>query len=342
MVKNISKNSINEIKKRLSDSGKIVLLTHTNPDGDAMGSLLGLYNYFMLHNFSVNAITPNDYPGFLQWLPGCPDIIRFPQEKEKASAMITNADVIFNLDFNEPGRLEKMQIVMEDSVAFKILIDHHPSPEDFNDIVISETAASSTAELVFMFLKGLDKDTILNKEIAECLFTGIMTDTGCFSFNSSMGDTYRIVAELLDSGIHKDHIFDKVYNNFSEDRLKLLGYSINQRMVVIPEYKTAYIYLTQEELAKYNFAPGDSEGFVNYPLSIKGIRFTALFMEKKDHIKISFRSQGTFPVNIFSQQHFNGGGHQNAAGGESFEPLQDTIRKFTSLLDIYAKQLADK
>jgi len=338
-VKSIPKKLISEIKKHLSDSGKIIVLKHKNPDGDAIGSMLGLYHYLRNNKYEVTAMTPNEYPEFLQWMPGSSDIICFSKDKKRGKKAIKEADIIFNLDFNTSDRLGGMESYVLSSTSIKILIDHHPSPSAFSDYIISETTASSAAELIFLLIKALDGKSRWTKQIAECLFTGIMTDTGCFSYNSSAGDTYRIVAELLDTGINKDDIFSKVYNNFSDNRMRLLGYVLDKKMVVNQNYKTAYISLTQKELKEYKFTFGDSEGFVNYPLSIKGIIFSALFIEKDKSIKISFRSKGNFPANIFSEKYFNGGGHLNAAGGESYESLSATISKFTSLLPRYSKYL---
>ena len=338
-MKSISKKSIIEIKKHLSGNPEILLLTHVDPDGDAIGSLLALYHYFRLREFHVTAITPNDFPGFLQWLPGSEAIIRFTKKKKTASELIDKAGVIFNLDFNDLERLGRMDNVVRKAKAYKILIDHHPDNQSFNDLEITDTSVSSTAELIFQVLNKMETKPFLTKEMAECLYTGILTDTGCFSYNSSHADTFRTVAELLETKIDKDRVFNLVYNNFSETRMKLLGFSLNEKMTVLPQYNTAYISLTIDEMKRYNFSVGDSEGFVNYPLSIKGICFSALFLERKDHVKISFRSKGNFPVNRFSEKHFNGGGHINAAGGESFESLNATLRKFHSLVEEYAGQL---
>ena len=248
------------------------MLTHKNPDGDAIGSMLGLYHYLRNNKYEVTAITPDEYPEFLQWMPGSSDIIRFSKDKKRGIKAIKEADIIFNLDFNTSDRLGGMESYVLSSTSIKILIDHHPSPSDFSDYIISETTASSAAELIFLFIKALDGKSHWTKQIAECLFTGIMTDTGCFSYNSSAGDTYRIVAELLDTGINKDDIFSKVYNNFSDNRMRLIGYVLDKKMVVNQDYKTAYISLTRKELKEYKFTFGDSEGFVNYPFSTKYLK----------------------------------------------------------------------
>ncbi len=315
------------------------MLTHINPDGDAIGSLLGLYHYFMQHGFKTYAIAPNNFPSFLKWLPGADKIVCFSREKERADEMIQEADVIFNLDFNDPERLGEMSKLITRSNAIKILIDHHPNPKTFNHLDISDTSVSSTAELIYLLLARLDNKPFLTREVAENLYTGIMTDTGCFSYNSSFGQTFRVTADLLESGIDKEIIFDRVYNNFSEDRMRLAGYALNRKMVVLKKYHTAYIWLTKKELRQFNHSLGDTEGFVNMPLSIEGIRFSALFIEKENHVKISFRSKGSFPVNRFAERHFNGGGHRNASGGESPEDLDNTLQRFEALLNDYQNQL---
>ncbi len=339
-MQSISKKLINKINGYLSDNPCILLLTHTNPDGDAVGSLLGLYHYFIRHGFKTYAITPNNFPSFLRWLPGADEIVRYSREKERAAVMIKEADVIFNLDFNDPERLGKMNELITASNAIKILIDHHPNPKKFNHIEISETSVSSTAELIYLLLTQLDIKPFLTREVAESLYTGIMTDTGCFSYNSSFGQTFRVTADLLESGIDKERIFDLVYNNFSEERMRLAGFALNKKMVVLKRYHTAYIWFTKKELEQFNHTLGDTEGFVNMPLSIHGIRFSALFIEKTDHVKISFRSKGSFPANLFAERHFHGGGHHNAAGGEYPATLDETLQRFEELLTDYEDQLS--
>ena len=339
-MQSIPKKLINKIKDHLSDDPCILLLTHINPDGDAIGSILGLYHYFIQHGFKTYAVTPNNFPPFLQWLTGSDEIVKFSKEKKRVAGIFEEADLIFNLDFNDPERIGEMKELLSGSNAVKILIDHHPDPKKFNHIEISDTSVSSTAELIFFLLTQIESAPFLTREIAESLYTGIMTDTGCFSFNSSSAETFRITAELLESGMDKDKIFDQVYNNFSEQRMRLAGFAMNEKIVVLPDLHTSYICLTRKELTRFNHTLGDTEGFVNLPLSIKGIRFSALFIEKEGHVKISFRSKGSFAVNLFSERHFNGGGHHNAAGGESFGTLDETLRKFKTLLADYADQLS--
>lgn len=328
-----------EIKELLSTPKKIIITTHINPDGDAIGSVLAMNQYLQMKGHEVKVLTPNDYPDFLKWMKGNHEIIIFHDNREKGERLINSADLIFCMDYNEPSRLKDLGEKVLKSPAQKILIDHHPNPEEIFDYKYSDISVSSTAELLYRFITEMGDKNLINKDIAECLYSGIMTDTGCFSFNSSNPSTFLTCAELLSKGIHKDKIFNLIYNNFSHDRMKLMGYCLNDKLKVIPELHTAYIWLTSEEFKRFNFKAGDTEGFVNLPHSIKDIHFTALFLEKKDHVKISFRSRGNFSVNEFSKKYFNGGGHKNAAGGESKLSMKETIVKFETLLNEYAVEL---
>lgn len=329
-----------ELNSLIERAERIIILSHKNPDGDAIGSSLGLYHFLEMKGKHVKVIVPNEYPEFLQWLPGNDFVIKYEKEPGVASELIEKAELIFSLDFNDLKRLGKLgEIVEENKTARRILIDHHPYPKHFCDVEMSTIHVSSTAELVYHLIQRFDDQAMNNKDLCECLYVGIMTDTGCFSFNSSNPATFRAVAHILLSGIDKDYIYDRIYNNYSADRIKLMGYCLNQKMVIVPEYHTAYIGLSQKEMKEYDFKMGDSEGFVNLPLSIKGIRFSALFIEKPGHTKISFRSKGDFPANEFSASHFGGGGHLNAAGGESTESMEESIKHFVSLLPDYSKWL---
>jgi bifunctional oligoribonuclease and PAP phosphatase NrnA len=319
------------IKPQLDRAGSIAIISHVNPDGDALGSSLALYHYLEKSGKKVSVIMPNDYPDFLKWLPGSDRVNIFTKNKAAATETIKQADLLFLLDFNTLSRAGKAEEFIKDSDAFKVLIDHHPEPENFADVIYSDTLSSSTAELVYRFIELTGNLGSVSATEATCLYTGIMSDTGSFNFNSSQPETYRVLSELLKLGIDKDYIYSKVYDNFSESRLRLLGYCLDQKMVVIDKFKTAYISLSLKEKKMYNYTRGDSEGFVNYPLSIKGIDFAAFFMENDDHIKLSFRSKGNFDTNVFAKN-FNGGGHVNASGGESKMSLPETIAKFVSLL----------
>jgi phosphoesterase RecJ-like protein len=331
---------IKKIKSLLREAPRrIAIITHTNPDGDAIGSSLGLYNILVNAGHVADVITPNAYPSFLHWLPGNDKVIICSENKEAALKKIMKAEIIFSIDFNELKRIKQFHKPVEDSGAYKVMIDHHPKPESFADFTMNDVSVSSTAELVYIFTTSLGLKKYINTEAAICLFTGIMADTGCFSYNSSNKNTYLIIADLLEYKFSKDEIYYNLYDNFTVNRMRLLGYALNKKLEILPEYNTAIISLTGKELENYKFQTGDTEGFVNYPLSIKNICFSAFFTEREDHIKISFRSKGDFAVNEFSEKHFNGGGHLNAAGGESYTTMEKTIEKFKKLLPEYKHNL---
>ncbi len=331
--------TIAELKELLKVGSKIVITTHQNPDGDALGSVLALFGFLIKMGHHVTVITPNDYPEFLQWLPGNDLVVDYSKQKSFAEYAISQAQYFFVLDFNDSRRAGDMKDVIDAALAKKIMLDHHPFPQMKADFSFSFTEASSTCEIVYEFIAAMGGLKNMDTNIAECIYTGIMTDTGCFSYNASRPDTFEIVASLLKFNIRKDEIYHRLYDNNSTQRMRLLGYCLNEKMQVLPEYHTAFISLSIEEQKNYNFNLGDSEGIVNYPLSIKGIFFSAMFIERKDKTKISFRSKGTFPVNKFSEAHFAGGGHMNAAGGESTLSLSETITKFTGLLPQYTQEL---
>ena len=330
---------IKEVGRIFTRSTDTVLFTHVNPDGDAIGTMLGLYWFLASLGHRLSMIVPNEIPFYLEWMPGCEKIIVAQDNFDKSVKAIRGAELMICLDFNEPERLDQLKEEFLRSKAVKVMIDHHPDPEDFTDLMISVPETGSSSELVYNLIVATGHHHLIEKKIAECFFVGIMTDTGCFNYNSSDPKTYRVVADLLEKGIDKDRIYDMVYDNYSADRMRLLGLSLNEKMVILPEYRTAYIALTREELAKYNHVTGDTEGFVNLPFSIKGIKISALFLEKEDYIKLSFRSRGDFEINKFCEKYFNGGGHKNAAGGESYTSLEDTIKTFVNLLPLYRQDL---
>lgn len=332
-------NKINKLKELINQPKRIVILTHKNPDGDAVGSSTGLYHFLVSRGHQVNIIIPNDIPEFLMWVPGCEDIRIHAHNKEEAENIILNAELIFYLDFNSVSRIDKIYKKIKDTDVPSVMIDHHPNPEEFATVVFSDTSASATAELVYHIILEVTGKEKISKNTAIGLFVGIMTDTGCFSYNSSNPLTFRSVANLLQTGIDKDEIYSKVYDNYSFERMRMLGHSLKNKMEYFPQYRTGIISLTARELEEYEYNIGDTEGFVNYPLTIKDVVFSALFIEKKDMVKISFRSKGTFPVNRFSSNHFNGGGHLNAAGGESYDSLANVLNRFKGLLEKYKKDL---
>ena len=326
----------------LQNAAKVAILTHTNPDGDAIGSSIALALALRKKGLDAQVIIPDGLPDFLRWLPGIELSTTFAYKKEKASEIVNNADLIFCLDFNDPNRLSGVGELLEVSKAKKILIDHHQDPLSFTDLAITDTSRGSVGEMIYLFLTELYSGEILDKDIASCLYVAIMTDTGNFTYASSYPEVFHIVGNLVKYGIDKDSIYSNVYDAFSEDRMRLQGYCMQEKMVVLPQYYTAYISLTDEELKRFNHRKGDTEGFVNIPFGIKGILFSALFIEKRDLIRVSFRSRGNFPVNKVASEHFRGGGHINAAGGDSFVSMAETLAKFESLLPAYKKLLADE
>ena len=332
-------NKIEEFKKLIDSSKSIVITTHHNPDGDAVGSLLGLYHALKSLNYPVEAISPNGFPDFLSWMPSSELVIRYSENKPLAISKIQNADTIICLDFNGFKRTEEMGDYLQKANGKKVLIDHHPNPESIFDIQFSYTEVSSTAELVYEVLSTCFPKTSIITDSAICLFVGIMTDTGSFSYACSRGRTFQISGELISKGVDVEKVQGLVYNNFSSNRMKLMGYSLNEKMKVFPEHKAAYISLTKEELKKYKHKIGDTEGFVNLPLAIKGIIFSVLLVEHDSFVKVSLRSRGSFPVNVVSQKHFNGGGHKNAAGGKAFMSLHQAELLFESIIKTYSSQL---
>ncbi len=321
-----------EISNLFSSSGNILLVCHVNPDGDAIGSQLALYHYLKARGRHVDLMAPNYLQEFLKWMDGADNINIFIKDRRRCRKLIELADLIVMLDFNQSSRLGEAEKLVNASGAKKVVIDHHLDPQDIADLIISDPTKCSTSELVYELISEIDTSQFMNRQYAEALYVGIITDTGNFEHGSYTSRTFRIVADLLESGLDKFGILNLIYNNFSSDRMRLQGYALNSRMVVLHEYKTAYIFLTKEDLKEYNHIKGDTEGFVNMPLSIKGIHFSALFIEKDGFIKISFRSKGQFPSNEFSSQYFNGGGHLNASGGEYFDTLENTITFFLKVL----------
>lgn len=338
-MKRIDEAKIEQLRLLIKANHKISIIPHINPDGDAIGSSLALAQYLISLGKSVKVIVPNDYPQYLHWIPGQENVIVFFKQKYTAEEKLQNADLIFYLDFNEERRCGGIADVVSELKTSKVMIDHHPNPSDFADITISDTSACATAELVYEVITQLGDNSKITRPIAEAIFAGILTDTGAFGYNSSEPRLYQIVGDLLSKGIDKDKIYSDIFDKYSEDRMRLLGFTLSEKMVHLPQYKTAFMSLTSEELERYNFQSGDTEGFVNRPLSIDGVIFTALFMEKDGKIKISFRSKGKFATNLFSSHHFNGGGHVNASGGESHLSMDETLKKFVELLPEYEEEL---
>jgi len=328
-----------ELSNHLSASSNILLICHINPDGDAIGSQLALYQYLISQGKNVEMLSPNYLQEFLKWMDGVDKINIFIRDRKLGREIIKKADLIIMLDFNQSGRLGEAEDAILASGATKIVIDHHLNYKPFANLLISDTTKCSTTELLHTLITELNHGFFRNRPYAESIYVGIVTDTGNFEHGSFTSDTFRIISELLAEGIDKDRVFNLVFNNFTSDRMRLQGYALNERMVVLPEKKTAYISLTRKDLEKYNYRKGDSEGFVNLPLSIKGIDFSAFFVEKDGFVKLSFRSKGSFAVNEFAARYFSGGGHRNAAGGENYDTLENTLNYFLEALDKEAEKI---
>lgn len=329
-----------ELQEFLAKPREIVIIGHRNPDGDAVGSTLGLKHYFDKKGHSTQVVMPNEYPDFLHWIPGSETVKRFDRQNNQSVKALNRSEIVFLLDFNALHRVgDDMKNTLEKYQHDFALIDHHQQPDDFA-YMYSDTSMSSTCQMVYNFIEMMGDVELIDKNIATCLYTGIMTDTGSFRFRSTTSKTHRIIANLIDKGAENDRIHSSVHDANSYNRLLLLGQALSN-LQIYPEYKTAFISLSQEEKDKFNYEKGDTEGVVNYALSLKGIVFGVIFIEDKEQgiVKISFRSKGKFSVNQFARKYFNGGGHDNAAGGKSTEPLQDTIKNFVALLPEYKEEL---
>lgn len=324
----------------LSQNRKIAIIPHRNPDGDALGASLGLYHTLQAVGHQVFVVSPNEFPDFLAWLPGSEHVMVFETNPEPCKTVLEEVDLIFTLDFNAFHRTGNVMGPFLDSLTKDfVMIDHHQMPDDYAKVTISDTSYGSTCELLYKFIKDLSLEKHLSKDAATCIYTGIVTDSGSFKFVKTTGNTHRTVAELIDLGVDNPKVHEQLFNNSSINRLHLLGRAL-EHLKVLPQHRVAYTYLSQKDLYEFNFQKGDTEGIVNYGLSIKGIDFAAIFIENKEEgiIKISFRSEGNFDVNEFSRNHFNGGGHINAAGGKSFLTLTETIQKFEEKLVEIQKQ----
>jgi phosphoesterase RecJ-like protein len=324
---------IEAIQLLLATPKKIAIIPHRGPDGDAMGSTLGLYHFLLKNKHHPVVVSPNEFPDFLAWMPGSETVKIFEKDKQNCTKILEDAEIIFTLDFNALHRTGEMEHVLAKLKAPFVMIDHHQKPDDYAVVTYSDTSFGSTCEMLYNFILFIGKKQDIDKTIGTCIYTGILTDSGSFRFPKTTGTTHRIVAELIDLGVENTEIPSLLFDNSSYGRLQILGRAL-QNMIILPEHKTAYTTLTQEELNSFDYVKGDTEGIVNYGLSIKGILFTAIFIENKEEkiIKISFRSQGDFDVNQFARDYFNGGGHRNAAGGKSSDTMEETKKKFEDLI----------
>jgi len=328
-------------KKELSSARKIVITTHVKPDADALGSSLGLYNYLIRKGHEVNVITPSDYPYFLTWMKGNDEVLDFSShtDREKALAKLATAEIIFCLDFSALDRVNAIGDLIRKSDAYVVNIDHHHDPEDFADFRLWSTSAAATCELVYELIVALGDKALIDKAIASCLYAGIMTDTGGFRHPNTTKNVHLVVAELLEAGADSAKISNLIYDSNSINRLKFIGFAITRRLVILKDLHTAYFIISKKDLKKYQSQTGDTEGLVNYALSLEGIKLAALFSEREDGIKISFRSSVEVPVNKFAADHFQGGGHVNAAGGKSSLSLKKTVERFESLVQEHQEAL---
>lgn len=329
--------NIDKVETYFERAERVVVVTHISPDGDALGSSLGLCHFLTSQGKTVNVIVPNAFPDFLRWMPGAKDIVRYDKYPEFADKLISEADVLCCLDFNALSRIGDMGKVVKDAPGRKVMVDHHLDPEPFCRVTISHPEISSTSELVFRLICQMGCFDDISFEGAECIYTGMMTDTGGFTYNSNSRDIYFIISELLSKGIDKDEIYRKVFNTYSEGRLRLMGYVLYEKMQVYPQFRSALVWLTREEQGKFQYVKGDTEGFVNIPLQIKGICFSVFLREdtEKNMIKVSLRSVGSFPCNKVAAEFFNGGGHLNASGGEFYGSMDEAVELFKRALVKY-------
>ena len=349
------------VKQFIQIAQHIVIVTHMSPDGDAMGSSLGMRHYLKhIGKTNVTNIVPNSFPNFLAWMPDADKVIIYDEHQTEADAFLSTCDLLICTDFNEPKRIGALGEKIRNLACPKILIDHHLHPADFADITLSFPSSPSASELVYRLIYTIETTISSNKsassifslEAAQCLYTGMMTDTGNFSFNSNHAEMYEIIGQLVALGVDKDTIYNAVFNAYSADRMRLMGYCLYQKMRIFPEHHVALICLSRKELYRFNFKSGDAEGIVNLPLQINDVYYSVFMREDKietherekangakSKIKLSFRSQGDRPVNVFASEIFNGGGHANAAGGEYYGTLQDAMQLFLDNYELYCKKI---
>lgn len=333
--------NLSALQQLLAQPKRIVITTHHKPDGDAMGSSLGLYHYLKNLGHDVRVITPTDYAYFLEWLPGNDQVIIFTEQEKRSAELVAAAELIFCLDFNQLSRINELGALVESATAKKVLIDHHLEPGNFDQFRLWNTSACATAELVYEFIVLMGDKAKISKDIATCLYTGIMTDSGSFRFPSTTAALHRKIADLIEAGANNAEIHQNIYDTQTETRLRFLGHCISSKLEVLPEFNTAIINVSKAELEEYQISTGDTEGIVNYALAIQGIRLAIFVVERKDIVKLSFRSKGDFPANELAKKYFSGGGHKNAAGGQSNDTFAATLAKAKSILPEYKNLLTN-
>ena len=333
--------SIDNIYKKLTDKRKIVITMHQKPDADAMGSTLGLYHFLIQFGHDATVISPTNWAAFLNWMPGCKNVLDYERDTEKANLLLDEAEWIFCLDFNTLGRTKRMADKLLTIAGDRILIDHHQEPQiEVFAYGISDTAKSSTAEMVYDFIAGSGYADKINEDVATCIYAGVMTDTGSFRFPSTSASVHKMVAQLKEKGLEHSPVHEALFDNFSETRLRFIGNVLLNRMEVFYEYNTVLIAIPKSDLQKYQIKTGDTEGLVNFPQSIQGIKLVALVIDRDEERKWSFRSKGDFDCNTFARKYFGGGGHFNAAGGQSKEPLEVVIEDFKKAMKENRDQLS--
>lgn len=332
--------NIQLFKQFMGQTRRVVIVTHHKPDADALGSSLGLAGYLKKKGHTVQVITPSDYPEFIHWMPGNSEVIAFEKGKESlVGSIIQQAEIIFCLDFSALNRIQDLTEMVRNSPAKKAMIDHHLEPENFAEFVKWDVQSASTAGLIFNLIVELGDESLIDSNIADCLYAGLMTDTGGFRHSNTRHEEFLIASELVRLGANPTKISKLIYDTNTIERLRLMGFVLSEKLKVLPEYKTAYMTLSAEELKKFGSQTGDTEGFVNYGLSIKGIKLSVMIHERKDSVKLSLRSLGNFSVNEMARKHFEGGGHRNASGGSSSLSLDQTLQKFLTILPEYQNQL---
>ena len=333
---------INDIFPLLKDPKKVVITTHQKPDGDAMGSSLGLFHFLKQLGHQVTVISPTNWADFLDWMPGTKSVLDYEKQTEESNELIDAADWIFCLDFNTLSRTKRMEERLSKAPGERILIDHHQEPQvDKFTYGTSNTSKSSTCEMVYDLIMDSGNEAYITDSVADCLYAGVMTDTGSFRFPSTSASVHRMVATLKDKGLQHSRVHEELFDNYLENRFRFIGHVLQHRMEIFYEYNTALIAVTQQDLVKFDIITGDTEGLVNYPLSIKGIKLAAIVIDRGEERKCSFRSKGGFDVNTFARKYFNGGGHFNAAGGQSKEPLESVVAKFKEAMAENKDQLSN-
>jgi len=333
--------AIEGIFGELATPKKVVITMHQKPDGDAMGSSLGLYHFLTQLGHTVTVISPTNWASFLNWMPACNKVIDYEKNKERSAGLINEADWLFCLDFNTLSRTKNMETLLLNAPGQRILIDHHQQPQvEVFTYGVSDTSKSSTAEMVYDFIIASGKDSLIDSNVAECIYAGVMTDSGSFRFPSTTANVHKLVAFLKEKGLQHSKVHEAIYDNFSENRIRFVGNVLLNRMQIFYEYNTALISIPQSDLIKYDIKTGDTEGLVNYPLSIEGIRLAAIIIDRGEERKSSFRSKGNFDVNTFARKYFNGGGHFNAAGGFSTQTLEENEELFIRAMKENKEQLA--